>query len=93
MAADDRFTSQQILAESQYRPITPPSASGNSAYLMALGSKPPDFYGWGGDDGGHLSAQDTSLPGQFVQQWKLRVRAKQAAMKEIASSELRRLPA
>ena len=38
-----------------------------------------------------MFAQDTSISGQFVQQWKLRMKAQEAAMKEIANSKLRRL--
>ena len=38
-----------------------------------------------------MFAQDTALAGQFVQQWKLRMRAQEATMKGIANSNLRRL--
>ena len=67
------------------------SASGSSAYQRAFGSNPVDFFGWedGGDD--LLFAQDASLAGQFVRQWKLRMQAQEAALKEVANSKLRRL--
>ena len=38
-----------------------------------------------------LFVQDTSISGQFVQQWLLRIRAQKAALKEISDSKLRRL--
>ena len=38
-----------------------------------------------------MFAQDTSVAGQFAQQWKLRLRAQEATLKEIANSKLRRL--
>ena len=57
---------------------------------MVLGSNPADNFAWGDKDEDLLSAQDTSLSGQFVAQWKLRVMAQEAASKEIANSKLRR---
>ena len=38
-----------------------------------------------------MSAQDTSIAGQFAQQYKLRMRAQEASLKDIANSRLRRL--
>ena len=38
-----------------------------------------------------MFAQETSLAGQFVQLWKLRMRAREVAAKEVANSKLRRL--
>ena len=78
---DDRFTGRQILSEVQWRLNALISAGGFSAYQMAFGSNPMD------DQDGDLSfAQDASLSGQFAQQWKLRIRAQEAALKEIANS-------
>ena len=57
---------------------------------MAFGSNPADFFGWGGGDEDLLFAQDTSLAGQFVQQWKLQMRAQEATLKEVANSKFRR---
>ena len=37
-----------------------------------------------------MFAQETSLPGQFAQQQKLRAMAQEAAVKEMANSKLRR---
>ena len=34
-----------------------------------------DLYGWDDSDDDLLFAQDTSISGQFVQQWQLRIRA------------------
>ena len=50
-----------------------------------------DLDGWDDSEGDLLFAQDTSISGQFVQQWQLRIRAQEAALKEIANSKLRRL--
>ena len=67
------------------------SASGYSAYQLVFGSNPMDLYGWDDSDDDLLFAQDTSISGQFVHQWQLRIRAQEAALKEIANSKLRRL--
>ena len=45
----------------------------------------------GGDDEDALFAQDTSPSGQLAEQWKLRVMAPGAPLKEMANSMLRRL--
>ena len=50
-----------------------------------------DLFGWEGADADLMFAQDTSLAGQFVQQRKLRMRAQEAALQEVAKSKLRRL--
>ena len=50
-----------------------------------------DLYGWDDSDEDLLFAQDTSTSGQFVQQWQLRIRAQEAALKEIANIKLQRL--
>ena len=49
--------------------------------------------GWEDRDEDLASAQDTSLSGQFAQQWKLRMMAQEAALKEIANSRNRRAAA
>ena len=67
------------------------SAGRFTAYLAAFGSNPPDFFGWEGNDVDILFAQETSPSGQFTQQWKLRKRSQEAALKEGAKSKLRRL--
>ena len=67
------------------------STKGLSAYQLVFGSKPEDNFGWGDEDEDLLFAQDTSLPGQFVAQWKLRTMAREAALKEIANSQQRRI--
>ena len=38
-----------------------------------------------------MFTQDTSLAVQFAQQWELRMRVLEAALKEVAKSKLRRL--
>ena len=50
-----------------------------------------DLYGWDDTDEDLLFVQDASISGQFAQQWQLRIRAQEAALKEIARSKLRRL--
>ena len=47
-----------------------------------------DLFGCEGKDEDPLFAQNTPLPGRFVQTWKLRM--KEAALQEVANSELRR---
>ena len=49
-----------------------------------------DLYGWGDTKEDLLFAQDNSISGQFVQQWRLRIRAQEAALREVANSKLRR---
>ena len=67
------------------------SSSGFSAFQLVFGANPVDLYGWDDSEDDLLFAQDTSVSGQFVQQWKLRMMAQEAALKEIANSKLRRL--
>ena len=50
-----------------------------------------DLYGWDDSEDDLLFAQDTSLAGQFVNQWKLRMRAQEATLREVANSKLRRI--
>ena len=88
---DRHYTGPQILTEVQWCLNTLVSASGYSAYQLVFGSNPMDLYGWGDSDDDLLFAQDTSISGQFVHQWQLRIRAQEAALKEIANSKLRRL--
>ena len=56
-----------------------------------LGSNPVDLYGWEDADEDLTFAHVTSLSGQFAQQWKLRMMAQEATLKEITNSRLRRL--
>ena len=91
LVEDDRFLSKTILSEVQWCLNAMLSSSGFSAYQMLFGSNPVDFFGWEDGDEDLLYARDTSLAGQFVQQWKLRTRAQKASLKEMASSNLRRL--
>ena len=68
-----------------------PSASGFSAYQMAFGSHPADCFGLEDGDEDLLFAQDAFLAGQFVQRRQLRMRAREATLKEVTNSKLRRL--
>ena len=58
---------------------------------MVFGSNPLDLFGRGDAGGDLMFAQDTSLAGQFVQRWKLRIRAQEATLKDVTDSKLRRL--
>ena len=49
------------------------------------------FFGRGAEDEDLAAARDTSLSGQFVQQWKLGTTAQERALREIANCRLRRL--
>ena len=75
----------------QYCLNAPLSSSGHSAYQLGFGSNPADLHVWrdGGDD--LLFVQETSISGQFAQQWRLRMMARKAALREMANSESRRL--
>ena len=67
------------------------SACGFSACQMVSGSNPVDLFGCAGGDEDMMFAQDASLAGHFTQQWKLRAKAQEATLKDIAKSKLRRL--
>ena len=88
---DDRFPVRQILAGAQWRLNTLTSGGGFSAYQTVFGPNQANLYGWEDKDEDLAFAQDASLLGQFVQQWKLPMVAQAAALKEIASSLPRRL--
>ena len=62
------------------------SASVFSTYQMVFGSNPAGPFGRETQDEDLTFAMDTSLAGQFVQQWEMRMRAQEAALKEIANS-------
>ena len=81
----------QFLAEVQWRLETLISGGCFSVYQMVSGSNPAELVGWGDKNEDQTFARDTSLSGQFAQQWKLRVMAQEAALKEIADRRFRRL--
>ena len=87
---DDRFLNQTVLAGAQWCRDIMLSASGFSAYQVAFDSNPADSFEEEDGDEDLMFAQDTSLAGQFVQQWKLRMKAQEAALMEIANIKLRR---
>ena len=93
LSENDRYSGRQILAEAQWRLNTMISASGYSASRFVFGSNPADLYGWGDQEEDLLFAQDASVPGQFAQQWKLRMLAREAASQKVATRKLRRLGA
>ena len=89
--ADGRYSGKQVLAEVQWCLDSMVSSSGYSAFQSVFVANPTDLYRWGDNGGDLLRAQDTSVSGQFAQQWKLRMMAQEAALKEVANSKLRRL--
>ena len=60
---------------------------------MVFGTSPVNLIGWEDNDEDLMLPQDTSLAGQLVEHWELRTDAQEAALKEVASSKLRRLVA
>ena len=88
---DGRYAGRQLLTEVQFCVNTMLSTKGFSADLMVIGSNPADNLGCGDGDGDLLFAQDTSLSGQFVAQWELRVMAQETPPREISNSKLRRI--
>ena len=66
------------------------SAGGWPAYHMVFGSNPACLFGWEDAGGDMLFMQDTSLSGQFAQQWELRIRAQEMVIEEVANRKLRR---
>ena len=47
------------------------------------------LFGWADSDEDLMSAQETSVAGQFVQQWNLRVRAQEEALGGVVDINLR----
>ena len=84
----DRFSNKTISSEVQWRLNATLSASGLPANQMVFASNPADSSGWEDGDEELLIAQDASLAGQFVQQWKSRARAQEATLKEVANSNI-----
>ena len=91
MIADGRFAGRQLISEVQLCVNAMLPANCCSSYEVALGGNPADNFGWVGEDEDLLFAQDASLPGQYVAQWKLRAMAQGAALRKIASSKSRRI--
>ena len=82
---------RQVAARAQWYLNTMISASGYLAFSLVFGSDPVDLYGWDDREEDLLFAQDTSVSGQFAQEWELRRMAHEAASKEVANSGLRSL--
>ena len=91
LVVDGGFPSKRVWVEAQNSVNSLLSSCGLSARLLVCGSNPADLFGWRDDDEGIGFAQETSISGQFAQQWELRKTAQEAALKEMAKSELRRL--
>ena len=66
------------------------SGGGYPTYQLASGSDPVDLCVWDDMGGDMLLAQDTSLSGQFAQQWEPHMMAQEASLKGVATSKLRR---
>ena len=58
---------------------------------MVFGPNPEDLLGREAKDEDLTFARNTSLSGQFAQQWTLRTMEQEAALAEVANSKLRRL--
>ena len=89
--ADDRFPGNQGAPEAQWCATTLESGGGHSAYQLVFGSNPVDLFGRDIEDEHLLFAHDTSLAGNLVQQWKLRMMAQEDAFGDAANRKLRRL--
>ena len=88
---DDRPTKKQNLSEVQWCLETIISAKGFSAYHTVFVSNPVDLFGWGDTNADLMFTQDASPAGQFVEQGRLRMHAREAELKEVANSKLRSL--
>ena len=69
----------------------PVPRGGCSACELVFGSNAVDLFGRRDTDEDLLFAQDASSLGLFVRRWKLRMIAREAALKEVANNKLRRL--
>ena len=58
---------------------------------MVFKSNPVDLFGWDDKDKDPLFARDASFSSEFGKQWTLHIMAQEAALKEVATSKLRRL--
>ena len=90
LIAEDRYPGRRILAGVEWRLNIMVSAIGYSVSQLVFGSNVVDIYGWGDQDEDLLFAQDASASGRFARQWELFMMAQEAALKEVASSKLRR---
>ena len=88
---DGRFFGKQIPPEVPRRLNSLISGGWYSANRAVFGSNPVYLFGWEEKDDDPLFFQDAPLSGRFAQQWKLRMMAQGAALKEVANSNPRRL--
>ena len=63
----------------------------NRPTVRFSGPNQADPFGWDEKDEDLFFSQDNPVSGRFAQQRKLRMMAQEAALKEVASSKLRRL--
>ena len=89
---DGRVSNGQILRVLQWCMNAIISAGGSSAYQLVFGSTLAGLVSWGDNDEDPMFTKDTSVAGQFVQQWMLRTRAQGAALKEVANRNFRHKP-
>ena len=87
----DRFSGKQIVAEARWCLNTLVYGGGYSAYKLVFGPNPVDLFSWGDTHEDLRFAQGASLSGQLVQRRKLRMMAREAALKEAANIEMGRL--
>ena len=81
-----RFSGERILSGLHWLLNALISGGRLPAYQMVLGSDQAGHYRWDDKDENPTFAQDTPISGQFVQQWKLRMMAQEAALAGIADS-------
>ena len=87
-AGDGRFPGRQLFAGAQWCLYALIPGGGYSAYPLVFGPNPADLSGWGNKGKDLIFARGASRPGQFVQQWELRMMAREAKLKEVAESKL-----
>ena len=75
LKAGDRFFGGQIRAEVQWRLNALIAREGFPAYRLVSGANPVGLFRRDGRNEDLTFTQDTSITGQFVQQWKLRAMA------------------
>ena len=81
LVEDGRFLKKKTLSDVKWCSNTMQSAGAFSAHQMVFCSNLVDLSGWEDKNEDLMFAQDTSLAGQFVQQWTPRVRAQGATIK------------
>ena len=77
--------------EIPYWADTPKSNGGFSAYHLVFGSDPAYLNAWEENDRDLDFARDASVSSRLASQWKLRVLAQEAMLKDMDNGQLRRI--